>query len=455
MIRTIETKTSKIALRDFNIPRFFVDVNYDPYPSEVNVENEFDCNTQSLRECKIDDFTTVLGCREMAVRCVHFDDDTEYHSDGNIVVIPKNKDKNTGYALAVVSLADSCNAYHGDLVLVAANVESSQYMLICLCKNPGYIGNDHVLGNCTTVNICNKKIDDINKPLSQINCTCETREKNVRYDDGLPVCKPMLVKEANEKFSDWYHLIPWKSNRIARLEIFNSTIRDNLNTTHLLDPCQNSILDASIPITDARYNDRIKSCYFEDNGIPIRIGVLDGNSKTLDGAIHTKDSYKSLRLVDNVAGKRRLINIRTIVPVLDATNDAYVNLPPDVGLGSDSQLLLKTNADIFGGWCEGEWPTYHCWFFGYTRDRIFGIPRAGYRSIPGSFLWNTDDWEAAERCVSAGMTIHRDDGVSLFSGRFAARDNWKYYGFGMSSKRNGMLSFVNDEDYRKHKNVLT
>jgi hypothetical protein len=95
--------------------------------------------------------------------------------NGEKILIPKNNDANEGYAMSIGHLADACNPYHGDLVLIAADNDGRDHMLVCQCKNPGFIGNDHILGNCEDVRICDDgKIDDINRPLAMINCVCSS-----------------------------------------------------------------------------------------------------------------------------------------------------------------------------------------------------------------------------------------------------------------------------------------
>jgi hypothetical protein len=83
----IEIKTKPLSFDDPEVEKFNLDVYYDPYPREIDIWNQYDCNPKSLKICLIDDPTTLLGCKELVVRCVHFDKDTEYHN-GTVEIIP-------------------------------------------------------------------------------------------------------------------------------------------------------------------------------------------------------------------------------------------------------------------------------------------------------------------------------------------------------------------------------
>lgn len=257
-----------------NAPRFGTDVRFDPYPSTINIENRYDCNADSLRVCLLDDPTTLFGCKELAVRCQHFAKDTEYKSRGTTRIIPKNANSKEGYALAVTTLMESCNPYHGDPVLVAANADSNEYMLLCQCKQPGYIGNVHLLGSCETAFICDGKIDKIDQPLNKIECKCGQTSTTKRYDDGMPVCKKMLVLEANERYDDWSSLVQWNSPRLLETKRFNPTIRDNVRSSLLLDPCSNSLHDTSVAVPNASFRPEQNTCRVLDYGYPVQSDIL-------------------------------------------------------------------------------------------------------------------------------------------------------------------------------------
>lgn len=461
-----------IEFMDPDIPKFSANVHWDPYPSVVDITNKYDCNAQHLRKCVLNDPTTLFGCKELAVRCHHFNKDTEYHSDGFKTVIPKNDTSNEGYALAITTLTDSCNPYHGDLVLVATNNDSTEYMLICHCKNPGYIGNDTLLGACTNVYICNGKIDSIDKPLDQVTCVCEPRELNVRYSDGLPVCKALLVHEANTIIGDWTHLVPWKDNKLIDVGVFNATIRDNVRAAKLLDPCVHALDDGSI-IPNAEYHRQYKTCQYRDYGVPARLRLLDKFEvpetrdekdtpiETIDGAISSGE-HRSVRLLDRVAGVRmRMLLHTSISSYKTGTTPIFVVLPDKIGLGRYSQFWMTLNEQMIGGRCYGDWPQYHCGFFEYFSRFVNGIPITGFRSCPEAFLWGRNEWEDHERAISEGLCINRY-GTYLENDYLVAQSAWRAYGIRFYNAQNirpgeynGMISFIDESDFIKHKNVLT
>nr|AHW98293.1 PIF-1 [Nilaparvata lugens endogenous nudivirus] len=464
-------RVQPIVGADFEIPEFSVPVHWDPYPDVVEIENKIDCNLQSLHVCKLDDPTTLFGCRELAVRCHHFSEDVNYYENGNSTIIPKNKVENEGYALAITSLADSCNLYHGDLVLVDKNPNTNEYMLICNCKNPGYIGNEDILGPCTSVFICNGKIDGIDKPLESINCICKDDEVTTRYDDGLPVCKTMLVYEANAKYSNWTHLVPWSSDRLLRKSQFNPTVRDNVKTDFLLDPCRNSIQDPTVEILNGSYSPALKSCTFKDYGIPVRTGILDQHQQkpgdiveynTVDSAL-LSDKHTSLRIADNVAGKRMLINVCTRLNSYKfAVPKVYVNLPQNIGYSDGGQFHITPRQNqLVAGKCTSDWPHYSCELDENSAGTVFGVPYAGYNTPPFSLLWGTQDWTATELAVNSGVHIHKI-GTTIDNSIFMVKDNWLGYGMQYCSDSSdpkectsGMLSFNDRLDYNRHKSVLT
>lgn len=185
-------------------------VRYEAIVKNVNIENEYDCNVKNLKLCKTDDESMLFGCRELLVKCVHFDKDMEF--EGGDIIVPKNNYANEGYALVVDNVRMACNPFHGDLVLISSSNESKNYRFVCKCKYDGYIGNDTLNGSCTTVHICNGLIDNIDQPLSKINCTCKLYETNIRYLDLVPPCKTLTIREANKLYNDWYHLVPFDSS---------------------------------------------------------------------------------------------------------------------------------------------------------------------------------------------------------------------------------------------------
>lgn len=467
-----EKRIVPLRYRDATIPEFSVPFSAARHAAPTMVvdtvdgDDAYDCNAKSLRVCRLDDVTTLMGCRELTARCYHFDRDTEFHERGDVTVIPRNASPAEGYALAIGTMAETCNPFHGDPVLISGALESTGYVLGCLCKNPGYVGSENVLDPCTTVHICGGRVDSVDKPLSEINCVCDATETSVRYEDGLPSCRPLTVDEANRKFDDWSHVVPWSSDRLIDKRVFNATVRDNMKTGRLLDPCANALTDAAQPIPGGRYDAQLKTCTYTDYGLPVVTGVLDGVGTVLDGALPS-GRHRYLRLIDNVGGKRRIVNVRTEVYFDPATGrpgggktvPVNVTLPAPTGVGGVAQLSLTTADQMLGGRCEGSWPRYTCRVTEYYDRKVFGVPTAGYRAAPGAFLWATDGWENAERMVSSGVIVDRT-GVSLDNERLNAIHGMRYYGLKLchadtADCENGILSFDDEDDYRRHSAVLT
>lgn len=450
---------------------FSTNVEFDEYPSDINVENKYYCNAKNLRVCDMDDPLKVLmGCKELRVVCKHFEKDTEYHENGEVsIIIEKNKNSNEGYALSVTSVAQSCNPYHGDLILVSLNKDSTEYMLICQCKNPGYIGNNDVLGNCTTPNICNGIVKDINKPLNKIECVCNDLEKNKRYDDGVPVCSKMNVNEANEKYLDWTDRIDWKNARVIEKNVFNATIAGNLNIKKLLDPCRNSILDSSIEIPNALYNYEYKTCQSKSHGLPIKNDTLvksdfvytDWNRNikynSYEGFIHTNENI-SVRLSDNFGGKDQIGALRTNVPLNDM-GDGFYKLPPNPGFHKTSQLYFPLSMHSLAGYCEASTLTYNCRFGFYETEDFNGMPKVPIWSPPSWFLWNTELWTKTVHMIPYGIN-YQPFGMIISNKEFYAIDNTRNYGMQFCNNnienncKNGVLSFKNLNDYNQHKSIL-
>lgn len=252
-------------------------IRFDPFPNTVDINNTHDCNIYNLRKCSMDDQSTLFGCRELLVECVHFTKDIEFE-DGKIVV-PKNANSNEGYALVVDNVDQACNAYHGDLVVVSTSNSSNDYRFICKCKYNGYIGNDTLDGSCTTVTVCNGKIDNIDQPLEKIKCICKQSEINVRYFDLVPTCKTMTILEANKRYKDWHTLINFDMNKQHLIDVSNTVpeIRQNFNCKYILDPTKHSFHDTSLVLKDNVYFNN--HCVARGAGVPVNLGILNPNTQ--------------------------------------------------------------------------------------------------------------------------------------------------------------------------------
>jgi len=461
-----KTKLKPMIYKDVDIPKFTTNISYDPYPETVEIENRHDCNIEHLHVCDMNDPTTLFGCKELVVRCHHFDKDIEYIQNRETTTIPKNSSPNEGYALAITSIADSCNANHGDLILVTTDPTTNEYAMLCNCKNPGYIGNDHILGNCTTVYICNGKIDDINQPLANINCECDMGSKSMRYDDGLPVCREMTIKEANEKYDDWTSLVTFNSDRQLDIQNFNATVRGNLKIKKLLNPCTNSIHDTTIAIDSAEFNNINNECRLTDYGYPISTGMLEykptntDETASIDGVLAT-GKYLRVRFSDNINRIRRLYGL--VVKGLkfhDEFKDTEIALVPRAGLtlGTKGSFLIKPNENQFvAPSCEGNWPKYSCYLNEYYKYMELGLMFPGSRDCPSSFLWDREFWDTCEFLVRTSVRTE-GRGLVLNNEKFQKLHQIRPYGLQWSSQStipSGVLSFVSSDDYNIHKNTIT
>lgn len=393
-----------------DIPKFSANVHFDPYPSTTNIENQYDCNAQSLRKCDITDSSTLFGCKELTARCRHFDEDVKYYRDGKESIIPKNSSPNEGYALAITTLADACNPYHGDLVLVAANRESTEYMLICSCKNPGFIGNEHLLGNCSDVFICDGKVDNIDQPFENIQCVCDTGKISKRANKtDAPVCEVMTVKDANEKLADWTDLLDFKGRDTLNIRHFNATLRGNLKVRELVNPCLYAINDYSINIPDAEYSYVGNRCRFYNSGIPVRTGVLEKPKEkpdaSMDGVLES-GPYDVIRFTDNVAGHRRRAAIYADMrfhPSYSGYKGLMLVENAYIGYGETNQIVISPEEGFIAPRCEGSWPTYHCKTDNGWIQYAVGFPIAKARDCPQDFLWNREYWTDAETLTARSI----------------------------------------------------
>lgn len=463
-----------ILLKEKIIEEFSVPLEFDPYPGPKTVSNLEDCNADSLKVCKLNDVTTNFGCKELLVQCKHFDKDTPYFdTNGRKSIIPKNNDPNEGYALALTIVADSCNPYHGDMTLVTTSKQSSEYMLVCSCKNSGYIGNESLLGNCTTPYICNGQIDSINKPLNQIECLCKATEVSERYDTGVPVCKTMNVNQANAKYEDWSYLVPWNSDRQLPIDKFNPTISDNLHTTRLLDPCRNSLHNTEYEIPGGRFNDLHGECDFTDYGLPVSNGMLRFNPRPTTNAKEPKRScdgglltgqYSFIRMTDDINNVRKIygIGVDDGVPfVKDLDKRKIVLQPPDgLSLGQSNALNITAHPRTFQApLCKKFWPDLRCDFENNYSHDFLGLPLAGSDDSPAPNLFYSNGFQYVhnDQLISKGLVL-TTRGVTFNYSRIR-NSNVRFYGLQWAHKlnpeKNGVLVFKEADDSLVHKNNIT
>lgn len=487
-IITVEKRKINLSENfDENLPKFnSPDVYFKPYPSSIDISNSLDCNVYNLKICIIGKPETLFGCKELTVRCIHFDKDTEYHENGEIsVIIPKNKSELEGYALASFNSLEylTCNPYHGDFVLILKDPEIYEYLFICLCKNPGFIGNDDIFGNCTSVYICNGQIDNIDKPLKDINCKCKITETNIKYkiteNLTLPVCKKLSIQKANELYEDWFHLVPLITTRLMPIENFNKNIKQNVNCGFLLDVCRNDLTNMSREIPEASYNEKFKTCMVKNSGIPIRIDVLekypdnDDKLDTFDGVL-SSEIYEYARFLDNVGGKRRLLTLKTKIPFnlnnfqqqqkrKKKSNDWVFIVLENVHFNTETQLIFDMRSQLLSGKCEIEnLVSYSCRHEEYFWGFYLGIPVPYYKLHPSYFITKYEQWDEVEFMMDRYMKFKDDLGLQGKAIKLdVTKEAMKAYGLKFCHKNSpiqclsGIYSFSSLHDYRKHVASIT
>ncbi|KAE9522038.1 hypothetical protein AGLY_017558 [Aphis glycines] len=447
------------------------------------------CNVDTLHKCLINDPTTLFGCSELLVRCVHFPNDTAYHDRGGgggggdddddddkaSKIIPKNTTANEGYALKLDNVFQACNVYHGDLVVVTKYARTDEYLLLCRCKYPGFIGNDNVMGTCTTVRICGGKVKNINKPIDRLQCSCKENEVSYRYNSILPICRTMTVTQANEKYRDWQHVVPWVSNDLLPTTVFNDTVRGNIRCSKLLNPCAHDIRNTVLRVPGAKYDSIYNTCVYENRGIPVRTGLLKRNGDqvgpdfhkfdTVDGVLYSFN-YSKIRILDNVMGKRQMcaitadvdiFNTPSIVPLAKYT----VALPENTSVGIPGHIRMSNvSTTLLSPICTAVSTSYTCSVGDNFRSLDSGyIPRPNIEDPPFLYLWGTEEWVNAYEMYNRGV-VNRGYGLELLKNYLNRyRQQIKYYGLQLTSVPggyNGLLGFNrNVDNYDFHSKMLT
>jgi hypothetical protein len=397
-------KTISLNYLDKNIPKFSSDIVFNDTPSEVDISNQFDCNVMSLRECQLDDPTSVMGCKEFTARCHNFAVDTKMEYGGKEYLIPANKDSNTGYALVLDTITEDCNPYHGDLVLVTSDPSRNAYTLLCECKQPGFIGNDTILGNCSTIRICNGKIDNLNQPFEDIQCICDKTKYSNKMTNGAPVCTTLTVAKANQLYADWTDLLSFDGNTIAK-NAFSIDIAGNLNISKMLDPCSTDILSGKEAV-GAEYSETLKSCTVTDPKFifPITNTHLADNKESINYVLSA--NFNSIfwistvgSVISSFGGKGSIPSIESLpnYKIDSELNPIYMFKDP-VAINHNYNPLHGTQYTCPRVECSGTWPTYNCYYNSGHAPIMTkcGIPVADRSEAPGTFPWGADSWGEAE-----------------------------------------------------------
>lgn len=397
----------KIKRTDLSdLEKFTTNLKLDPFPSEIDISNEFSCTPEEPRLCDISDGVGCFGCKNFTARCNHLSSDVIFYTDdGEKKVLPKNESPDKGYCLAI-SHTDACNPYHGNLTFVKTDPMSLNYGLICDCKNPGLISNSNIDSACETAQVCNGKVKDLNTPIEEMVCICDKHE--VSENEGYPRCKIPIIKDYD--FKNNTQEVNFDAALLAGLD---TTIFGNLpDNAKLRDPCKYCAITGKkldshmVGNKDTGYTCASGSSW---EAMPIRLfkegRILMGNDGP-DGVIHlpTKEflikpilgtnEYRFGFILDVSKIPEQIITLLGIDKKAETVQ--FDGTPHQIKLPRDG--FPYQNKYATGYYCKSDWPTY------YRFKSIYRIEEDSYyqgeakvittnkRKPPGSFLWGTDDW---------------------------------------------------------------
>lgn len=403
---------------------FSYDIKFDPFPSFVNLENKYLCTGDNLRKCKVDNPLSCIGCQSLIASCVHFKENTVYIDANNVKYnIPKNEDLNEGYCLTILQIEKFCNVYHGDLTLVQLTPDSSDTMLICNCRNPGLIGNLSLMGSCTNVFMCNGEIDEINKPINEINCICAPNNENIKINN-ISHCVPKTIENAGDQLTNL--IFPSSRTSTQDTKNFNKMIAQNFPTRTLKDPCgvcpvtgkqipnHATIFSPQGTACTISYDNSGSSMYF---GIPIRRSpterLLDGDhgpDAILGVYWHSLMIYSYLenyiqRFVFSFGyvGNEEFYSILK----LDRLKNYAISVD-DLLLGNN--FPIPPTANNPSAICEMMWPSYNCTWSISNNSLLVSVPNVHMITPPPrailnkivqwkndnlseAFLWGRETWK--------------------------------------------------------------
>lgn len=397
-------KHNKIFIKQFNdyidvkrlveLEEFTSNLRLDPLTDEVELTNQYDCTTNKPRICEVNNNTSCFGCKSLVAKCVHLDKDTKYVHEGVVDVLKKNENPNEGYCLSLKQLTEACNPYHGDLVLVSINKVDSAY--ICMCRNPGYIGNMNILGACDTPFICNGNVENINVQFNELKCNCVAGFTS-KTINNIPICKMQTVYETR------YENIPQAIDKF----VYDKTIANNFNGDYIKNPCEycpvTNLYVGGYPI---KTTDGYKCVANESGfGVPIRrnklFRLLEGNSgadAVLALRYHTVNLYGNMG--DAGPGAVVLAHKHENVQLCNKLNYDKDNIVISTNR-MDTQFPFSKIKINTVPWfvCEGHWPSYSCFLkigneSGCQRFDQSGssLIKCSGRTPPLSFPWNTENW---------------------------------------------------------------
>lgn len=238
---------------------FTSDFRFEPPPDEINLSNNDECLGE--KKCKVSDPFSCVTCKNLLSSCEHLDQDTTViSSSGEKSILKKNQDPDEGYCLAVKKITEICSP-QGDLCLVSPSPDTFNFTLMCVCKNPGLIGNNELFGDCTDVRICNGKIDDINKPIEQIKCICPENQESTHTPDGIPVCQELKVLNDKGALQSYFNS---NFQNLISTDFFDKNIQQNLPyVSSLPDPCSRCLVTGqTVPAKTIKFQSQDKTFTF-------------------------------------------------------------------------------------------------------------------------------------------------------------------------------------------------
>lgn len=479
-------KSSKVFTTDESLIKFSSDVVYDSVYQDVVLTNPdvYKCIPEYPRLCDVNDASTCFGCQNLIARCIHFDEDVTFKkSDTSIGILKKNSSTNEGYCLSLDKITTVCNQYHGKLGLVSSvdqTLQKDVYSLLCLCTNPGYIGNNHITDACNTPFVCNGKVKNINIELNKIECECEESFYSKTLNN-TPSCQEyqLLNTPKDVKLS---HTIAIDKN------LLNSNISGNYQFDSITSPC------AYCPVTGVYTGGKIVEngdnvqCVNSDPsfGVPIR-------------------RNKSWRLLKGTEGPDAILAIRNFkVAVYGYVEDSIY---PTLGIifkkldnpkffnDSETEQTLKiepwNQCKFPGNFNLPEFntaPNIQLLTYGFTYDDYFQNPASnkGFDSnflatglylntfidsniliynqeeLPSKYLWKRESWQVCQKEMKPMIKIkkinnleivmHNQNLLSLSEEAKAIK--FVYMIYDLPNKSYASYSALTDEGYNKVRDML-
>ncbi len=401
------------------MPKFSYNIHFNPFASTIDVNNPYECTPVDRKICSIKDETSCFGCKNLIAKCTHFAEDTKYiDTNGDVTIIPANSTPDEGYCMVTETVSESCNPYHGDLVLVQSSADATESSLICDCKNPGYIGKTSLSGACDDVFVCNGSVVDLNVPFDKITCQCPVGTTPA-VKNGIPICRNDIVY-THDYISNQYVGF----DRLGA-SFFNATYGGNTKTEYFRNPCKYCVLTGQRVNGDIAASEDGFQCVSNSfDAMPIRVSSM---SRILKG----KRGPDAM-----IAAKIKTIRVYGYFTNTDyqdtgfqiACNDKYKNDALFEVLGLDKTKMYEIAGvshelsvpghfrvtaydDCPTGRCYGSWPSYYCQirnnfnnsdsqsyqYKQFTNENgSFTIPQYIGSEVPGPFLFKKSCWDMTE-----------------------------------------------------------